>query len=68
MSRSGRLFAAIVTVLIMVAVIAFTVVRIGQVVGWSGATSAWPVLLILVVLIVMIGWFIFLGIRSRLNR
>jgi hypothetical protein len=68
MSKTNRVIALIITLLIVAAVIVFALIRIGQVIGWSDAGEDWPIVLILFVFIIVVGGSIFIGVRNRLNR
>jgi hypothetical protein len=52
----------------MAAVIAFMIIRIGDIIGWDKALDSWPMVVLLVVLVLLVCWLIVLVIRSRMNR
>ncbi|MCL2679067.1 MAG: hypothetical protein FWF18_02045 [Dehalococcoidia bacterium] len=68
MSIARKIAAVILLLVIMAAVIAFMIIRIGDIIGWDKALDSWPMVVLLAVLVLLVCWLIVLVIRSRMNR
>ena len=64
----ARITAVVVTIAIVAIALVFMVFRIGAVVGWEQASSAWPLIALLTIMLLVIGWFIFIAVRNKLER
>jgi hypothetical protein len=64
----ARISALVITITIVAVVIAFMLWRIGTVMGWDQARSAWPVIAALTVIVLLVGWFIYIAVRNKINR
>ena len=63
-----RIAALVASILIVAAVLAFMVQRIGAVIGWDRARNSWPVIVVLVAVVLLIGRFAYLAVRNKISR
>jgi uncharacterized membrane protein len=67
MSRASRIVALIIAIAFVAIGVLFMVQRIGAIIGWDKASSAWWVIALLVGLILLVAFIIYISIRNKLN-
>jgi hypothetical protein len=64
---TARISALVIILVIIALVLAFMAQRIGAVIGWDDARGAWPLIAVFALIVLIIGWFMFIAIRNKLN-
>lgn len=68
MSRASRIVALIIAIVFVAVGVLFMIQRIGAVIGWDKASSAWPVIALLAGLILLVAFLVYMAVRNKLSR